>query len=99
MCYTPASYATPEDLRKKAELFKSRIGTVSQIFFFFFKKKILGWLLTIFESQTHWPHANIFPNNSVQTRLGQPETYTRSQPMESPTESDKLLKLAGVMPY
>jgi hypothetical protein len=33
MCYTPASYAAPEDLEKKAELFKSQMGTVrSELF-------------------------------------------------------------------
>lgn len=29
MCYTPASYANPDDLALKAELFKDRKGTVS----------------------------------------------------------------------
>lgn len=29
MCYTPASYAKPEDLALKAQLFKDRKGTVS----------------------------------------------------------------------
>ncbi|KAF7540418.1 hypothetical protein G7054_g1314 [Neopestalotiopsis clavispora] len=75
MCYTPASYAAPEDLKKKAELFESHVGT------------------------THWPHANIFPNNAVQTRLGEPETYTRKQPTESPLMNDRVLQLAGVQPY
>lgn len=30
MCYTPVSYAKPEDLALKAQLFKDREGTVSQ---------------------------------------------------------------------
>lgn len=29
MCYTPASYAKPDDLALKAQLFKDRKGTVS----------------------------------------------------------------------
>lgn len=31
MCYTPASYAKPEDLALKAQLFKDRKGTVSRL--------------------------------------------------------------------
>lgn len=31
MCYSPASYASTEDLKMKAKLFKDRKGTVSHI--------------------------------------------------------------------
>lgn len=75
ICYTPASFASSEDLEKKSALFKQRIGT------------------------THWPHANIFPNNDERLRLGKPDTYARMRPYQEPVETELLLKLAGALPY
>ncbi|KAJ0120119.1 uncharacterized protein J7T55_000973 [Diaporthe amygdali] len=75
MCYSPASYASAEDLQMKAQLFKDRKGT------------------------THWPHANIFRNERKVIRLGQEETYKRDRPVQEPVETEKLLKLAGVVSY
>ncbi|KAH8897559.1 hypothetical protein GQ53DRAFT_802870 [Thozetella sp. PMI_491] len=75
VCYTPVSYASPEDLKMKKQLFQERIGT------------------------THWPHANIFRNDTEQKRLGKTEDYTRHRPIQEPEESEQVLKLAGVVPY
>jgi len=74
-CYTPASFATPDDLGKKAELFDQRKGT------------------------THWPHANIYPNDEKKLRLGKPDVNERDRPFEEPEMNDVVLKLAGRLAY
>ncbi|TVY45737.1 hypothetical protein LSUB1_G000401 [Lachnellula subtilissima] len=74
-CYTPASFAAPDDLGKKAELFDQRKGT------------------------THWPHANIFPNDEKKLRLGKPDVNERERPFEEPEMNDTILKLAGRLAY
>lgn len=55
--------------------------------------------LTFFLTQTHWPHANIYRDVRKVIRLGQEETYKRDRPVREPVETEKLLKLAGVIPY
>lgn len=40
MCYTPASYAKPDDLALKAQLFKERKGTVSKYSLFHSQQKL-----------------------------------------------------------
>lgn len=96
MCYSPASYANAGDLQKKAQLFKDRKGTVSR-----FMKTPYGQhsASDTFLTQTHWPHANIYRDERKVIRLGQEETYKRDRPVSEPVETDKLLKLAGVVPY
>ncbi|TVY14532.1 putative phytanoyl-CoA dioxygenase [Lachnellula arida] len=74
-CYTPASFAAPDDLDKKAELFDQRKGT------------------------THWPHANIYPNDEKKLRLGKIDVNERNRPFEEPEMNDIVLKLAGRLPY
>ncbi|KAM0809971.1 putative Phytanoyl-CoA dioxygenase [Seiridium cardinale] len=51
-------------------------------------------------STTHWPHEHIVFRN-VQTFLpdGTRDPRDRSQPLDVPERTDKLLKLAGVLPY
>lgn len=102
MCYTPASYAKPDDLALKAQLFKDRKGTVSSS-----PRMLPPVILRTLETllihstlKTHWPHANIFTERKyVQERLGEPETYVREKPVHEPEETDLVLKLAGVLPY
>jgi len=50
-------------------------------------------------STTHWPHANIYANDQPQIRLGLPETYERSRPLNEPEITPQVLRLAGVQPY
>lgn len=110
MCYTPASYAKPDDLALKAQLFKDRKGTVSpprlpHLISFYRVVVASSWLTAcptrLFSlPQTHWPHANIFTERKyVQERLGEPETYVRQRPVHEPEETEVVLKLAGVLPY
>lgn len=96
MCYSPASYAGADDLQKKAQFFKDRKGTVSQLLDSPWGQKIAS---DTFWTQTHWPHAKIYRDERKVTRLGQEETYKRDRPVREPVETDKLLKLAGVVPY
>lgn len=63
----------------------------------FFQEKTL---LIRSTSKTHWPHANIFTERKyVLERLGEPEAYVREKPVHEPEETDRVLKLAGVLPY
>ena len=49
---------------------------------------------------THWPHDNIIiRNNEALFEDGTRDPRDRPEPLEKPEMSDKLLKLAGVMPY
>lgn len=91
ICYTPASFASQEDLEKKADHFRNRFGTVST------PSGRCGVALIFLK--THWPHANIFHHEDKKIRLGQPDTYSRDRPAYEPEESDLVLKLAGVKAY
>ena len=49
---------------------------------------------------THWPHDNIrIRNNEARFEDGTLDPRDRREPQEKPDMTDKLLKLAGVMPY
>jgi hypothetical protein len=49
---------------------------------------------------THWPHDNIVVrNNRALFEDGTLDPRDRKEPLEKPVMSDKLLKLAGVIPY
>lgn len=98
MCYSPASYATSDSLVLKAKLFRDRKGTVSADLSGVLKAEAND-VTDSQISQTHWPHANIFPNERELIRLGKPETYTRTRPIHEPLETEQVLKLAGVVPY
>jgi hypothetical protein len=66
------------------------------------KKEDLEMKTKLFKDRigtTHWPHANIFPNNRKQKRLGVEETYERTRPINEPEETPQILRLAGVEPY
>jgi ectoine hydroxylase-related dioxygenase (phytanoyl-CoA dioxygenase family) len=51
-----------------------------------------------YEGTTHWPHCNIFTQGKAM-RNGKVCPGERDEPLEKPVHSDKLLKLAGVIPY
>ncbi|KAF2087330.1 hypothetical protein K490DRAFT_56946 [Saccharata proteae CBS 121410] len=50
---------------------------------------------------THWPHDNLFVSGykGEKIRNGKPDSYSRDRPFEEPEISEKLLKLAAVVPY
>lgn len=49
---------------------------------------------------THWPHDNIaFRDMTARLPDGSIDPRNRSEPLEKPEQTDKLLKLAGVRPY
>jgi hypothetical protein len=53
-----------------------------------------------FGGTTHWPHDNIkIRNNEALFEDGTLDSRDRKEPLEKPEMSDKLLKLAGVLPY
>jgi ectoine hydroxylase-related dioxygenase (phytanoyl-CoA dioxygenase family) len=53
-----------------------------------------------FGGTTHWPHDNIsVRNNEARFDDGTLDPRDRKVPLEMPDMSDKLLKLAGVLPY
>lgn len=100
MCYTPASYAKPDDLALKAQLFKDRKGTVSFWPMCSLLSSYSDHMADCSTPKTHWPHANIFTERKyVQERLGKPETYVREKPVHEPEETDLVMKLAGILPY
>ncbi|EXJ79491.1 hypothetical protein A1O1_08755 [Capronia coronata CBS 617.96] len=75
-CYTPAEFATQENLEKKREIFRRKQGT------------------------THWPHDNLwFRDEWKRPRLGNPDTYNRDTPRQEIEATDKMLKLAAIIPY
>ena len=69
----------------------------------FAAKEALETKATIFKQYggtTHWPHDNInIRNNEARFEDGTLDPRDRKEPREKPQMSDKLLKLAGVMPY
>lgn len=53
-----------------------------------------------FGGTTHWPHDNIrIRNNEALFEDGTLDPRDRKQPLDMPEMSDKLLKLAGALPY
>ena len=53
-----------------------------------------------FGGTTHWPHDNIIVrNNEARFEDGTLDPRDRKQPREMPDMNDKLLKLAGILPY
>jgi ectoine hydroxylase-related dioxygenase (phytanoyl-CoA dioxygenase family) len=74
--YTPAAWASADQLQVKKEVFENWGGT------------------------THWPHDNIV-RRPTETCLedGTRDPRDRVEPREKPELSEKLLKLAGVVPY
>ncbi|KAE9369064.1 hypothetical protein N431DRAFT_510519 [Stipitochalara longipes BDJ] len=50
------------------------------------------------ERTTHWPHRNFWRADEI-LRFGKKDPYSRDRPFEEPILSEKLLKLAGAMPY
>lgn len=53
---------------------------------------------------THWPFEHIEPGSLRSKPLLpdgsiEPRAKTRSEPLEKPEHTDKLLKLAGIIPY
>lgn len=50
------------------------------------------------ERTTHWPQRNFWRATEI-LRLGRKDPYHRDRPFEEPVLSDKLLKLAGALPY
>ncbi|GAA5861975.1 hypothetical protein JCM1840_006894 [Sporobolomyces johnsonii] len=47
---------------------------------------------------SHWPHI-VVPLNRMPERDGKPDPHNRTEPINKPQVTDKLLKLAGVKPY
>ncbi|KAI4659154.1 uncharacterized protein J4E92_003957 [Alternaria infectoria] len=50
------------------------------------------------EATTHWPHINIHSQGKAKVD-GEIDPWERTEPLEKPELTDKLLKLAGVKPY
>ncbi|KAL3423308.1 hypothetical protein PVAG01_05055 [Phlyctema vagabunda] len=50
------------------------------------------------ERTTHWPHRNFWRAEKI-LRLGKEDPNHRDVPFEEPVITDKLLKLAGALPY
>ena len=50
------------------------------------------------EATTHWPHINIHSQGKAKVDGGI-DPWERTEPLEKPELTDKLLKLAGVKPY
>ncbi|CZR57868.1 uncharacterized protein PAC_07757 [Phialocephala subalpina] len=50
------------------------------------------------ERTTHWPHRNFWRATEI-LRLGKKDPYHRDRPFEEPVLNDRLLKLAGALPY
>jgi hypothetical protein len=94
VCMTPASFASEADLKKKKEIFEMWGRTVSS------KRSGFEYLLIIyFLLKTHWPHANLWLDHKVPQRNGADDPLNRTEPLNKPTVTDQLLKLAGAVPY
>ena len=56
-----------------------------------------------FETTTHWPHTNLFTHGKamVKNAHGEEEVdpLERDEPLTKPVRSERLLQLAGVVPY
>lgn len=50
------------------------------------------------EATTHWPHINIHSQGKAM-KDGKIDAWERTEPLEKPELTDRLLKLAGVQPY
>lgn len=51
-----------------------------------------------YKATTHWPHCNVFSQGKAIID-GKIDPLERDEPLEKPVETDRLLQLAGVMPY
>jgi hypothetical protein len=54
------------------------------------------------QTTTHWPHCNLFTHGGATIKVDGkdvPDPLDRSEPVAKLVESEKLLKLAGVIPY
>ena len=48
---------------------------------------------------THWPHCNVRPSTEKPMRNGAPCPKHRTEPIEKPVVTDKVLQLAGIKAY
>lgn len=52
----------------------------------------------IWGATTHWPHINVHSHGKAKVD-GEVDPWERDEPLEKPELTEKLLKLAGVVPY
>lgn len=55
-----------------------------------------------FQTTTHWPHTNLYTHGAATITVDgveTPDPLERSEPINKPVHSERLLKLAGVVPY
>lgn len=55
-----------------------------------------------YRTTTHWPHCNLYTHGEATIKVNGvevPDPLERSEPLTKPINSDKVLKLAGVLPY
>jgi hypothetical protein len=55
-----------------------------------------------FQTTTHWPHTNLYTHGAAIITVHGVERrdpLERSEPVNKPVQSERLLKLAGIMPY
>lgn len=55
-----------------------------------------------YETTTHWPHTNLFSHGKAKVEIDGQEVVDpleRNEPITLPIKTDKLLKLAGALPY
>jgi hypothetical protein len=51
---------------------------------------------------THWPHCNLYTHGEAAMAVGwveEPDPLERKEPITKPILTEKLLRLAGVIPY
>lgn len=54
------------------------------------------------QTTTHWPHCNLYTHGGATIKVDGkdvPDPLDRTEPVTKPDPTDKLLKLAGVIPY
>jgi hypothetical protein len=55
-----------------------------------------------FQTTTHWPHCNLYTHGKATIKVNgveQEDPLERDEPLTKAVHTDKLLKLAGVIPY
>jgi hypothetical protein len=55
-----------------------------------------------FQTTTHWPHTNLYTHGAATITVDgveKPDPLERSAPIDKPVHSERLLKLAGGVPY
>jgi hypothetical protein len=55
-----------------------------------------------YQTTTHWPHCNLYTHGSATIKVDEvefPDPLERSEPLTKPDHSEKVLHLAGVLPY